>query len=59
MTFHYNLFLETNDLFSSACAEAVTWVVFERQLPIAQVQVGSILHFKLRISDTKSFENYF
>ena len=34
-------------LTTPTCNEAVTWVVFERALPIAQVQVSNIILFEI------------
>ena len=34
-------------LTTPGCNEAVTWVVFERALPIAQVQVSNIIVFEI------------
>ena len=36
-------------LTTPGCNEAVTWVVFERALPIAQVQVSNIILFEINL----------
>ena len=36
-------------LTTPGCFEAVTWVVFERALPIAQVQVSNLILFEINL----------